>query len=424
MSNQINEVNDIEPYLQSFSFFSNNDSLKAKYNEIYKQDPNKIELSNFIDEIKNNDILQNNKLKNNPQKLFDYFLGELHKKFKNIDDEEEEKENLNKGAEINKENAFLLFKNFMDNDKSFISENFFGIKLITKTCQVCNISQYLFKYMKSIKINIVDIDEENELDLEKIFKKMTNSKANKNDFCPICSSNQNLEISFEITKCPKIIIFILPEDKNLKFKIQKNIGKEKYHLIAAETKKRKSIFDIFKIICSKNKKYRLIQGNRINEDIFSEEIPLVLFYQKKEDKLNPDSNKIMGLKDSFFSNREEEIKENNDYTNSEDKKLDIKFKDECLIDISQKDEKSTNNEEKKITLYFKIGKEGEEGKGMYIDTSDNNTFLNMIKELPNRYELEEQIDENKLFFNDINIDPTKTPKDYKMPNGSHIYIIN
>ena len=61
---------------------------------------------------------------------------------------------------------------------------------------------------------------------------------------------------------------------------------------------------------------------------------------------------------------------------------------------------------------------------MYIDTIDNNTFLNMIKELQNSYELEEQIDENKLFFNDINIDPTKTPKDYKMPNGSHIYIIN
>ena len=415
MSNQINEVKNIEPYLHSFSFFSSNDSLKKKYDEIYNQNPNKIALSDFIEDIKNNDILQNNILKNNPTKAFDYFLGELHKKFKNEEDNEEEKENQNKAAEINEENAFLLFKNFMDNDKSFISENFFGIKLITKTCQVCNISQYLFKYMKSIKINIVDTDEENELDLEKIFKKMTNSKANKNDFCPICSSNQNLEISFEITKCPKIIIFILPEDKNLKFKIQKNI---------AETKKRKSIFDIFKIICSKNKKHRLIQGNQINEDIFSEEIPLVLFYQKREDKLNPDSNKIMGLKDSFFSNREEEIKENNDYTNSEDKKLDIKFKDECLIDISQKDEKSTNNEEKKITLYFKIGKEGEEGKGMYIDTSDNNTFLNMIKELPNRYELEEQIDENKLFFNDINIDPTKTPKDYKMPNGSHIYIIN
>ena len=153
MSNQINEVNDIEPYLQSFSFFSNNDSLKAKYNEIYNQDPNKMELSNFIDEIKNNDILQNNKLKNNPQKLFDYFLGELHKKFKNIEDGEEEKENLNKGAEINKENAFLLFKNFMDNDKSFISENVFGIKLITKTCQVCNLSQYLFKLIFMKKMN-------------------------------------------------------------------------------------------------------------------------------------------------------------------------------------------------------------------------------------------------------------------------------
>ena len=72
MSNQINEVKNIEPYLHSFSFFSSNDSLKKKYDEIYNQNPNKIELSDFIEDIKNNDILQNNILKNNPQKAFDY----------------------------------------------------------------------------------------------------------------------------------------------------------------------------------------------------------------------------------------------------------------------------------------------------------------------------------------------------------------
>ena len=208
MSNQINEVKNIEPYLHSFSFFSSNDSLKKKYDEIYNKNPNKIELSDFIEDIKNNDILQNNILKNNPQKAFDYFLGELHKKFKNEEDNEEEKENQNKAAEINEENAFLLFKNLMDKDKSFISENFFGMKLIIKTCQTCNMSQYNFKYLKTIKINIIDIDEDDVLDLEKIFKTLPSNKINKNAFCPICSSNQNLEISFEITKCPKIIIFI------------------------------------------------------------------------------------------------------------------------------------------------------------------------------------------------------------------------
>ena len=77
MSNQINEVKNIEPYLHSFSFFSSNDSIKKKYDEIYNQNPNKIELSDFIEDIKNNDILQNDILKNNPQKAFDYFLGEF-----------------------------------------------------------------------------------------------------------------------------------------------------------------------------------------------------------------------------------------------------------------------------------------------------------------------------------------------------------
>ena len=363
--------------------------------------------------------MQNNILKNNPQKAFDYFLGELHKKFKNEEDNEEEKENQNKAAEINEENAFLLFKNFMDKDKSFISENFFGMKLIIKTCQTCNMSQYNFKYLKTIKINIIDIDEEDVLDIEKIFKTLPSNKINKNAFCPICSSNQNLEISFEITKCPKIIIFILPEEKNLKFRIQKQIGKEKYNLIAAETKKKKSIFDIFKIICSKNKNYRLIKGNQINEEIFSEEIPLVLFYQKKENEVKPIPNKIAELKDSFFSNREVEIKENNNDINSEEKKLD--FNNECLIDLSKKDEGSVNNEEKMITLFFNMEKGG---KGMYIDTNYNNTFSNMVKQLQTRYELEEEIDENKLFFNGINIDPSKSPKDYNIPNESHLLIKN
>ena len=114
-----------------------------------------------------------------------------------------------------------------------------------------------------------------------------------------------------------------------------------------------------------------------------------------------------------------EIKENNNDINSEEKKLD--FNNECLIDLSKKDEGSLNNEEKMITLFFNMEKGG---KGMYIDTNYNNTFSNMIKDLQTRYELEEEIDENKLFFNGINIDPSKSPKDYNIRNESHLLIKN
>ena len=425
MSNQINEVNDITPYLEAFSFFLKESILK-KYNDIYKQELNKIELSNFIKNIKNDVILKNDILKKQPQKAFNYLLNELHKTFKKEEENEEiEKENKNKSAEINKENAFLSFKRFMDKDKSFISENFFGIKLISKKCQTCHMTQYLFKYMRAIEIIIIDIEEkENELDLEKCFKKIPDIKINKNDFCPMCAINKDLEIGFEVVKCPKIMIFILPEEKGLKFKVKTSIGNEKYKMIAAQIKNHKSIFDIFKFFCSPNKKSRLIQGGQINDDIFSEEIPLVLFYEKKEDRgmLNQNIyNKINELKDSFFLNREKEVKEKYDDNNSEENKLGKKYEDDIMIENSQKDEKSINNEINKITLFFKIEKGGKE---MFIDTSNSNTFSNMLKELKSRYELIEDIDENKLFFNDINIDVNKTPKHYRIPNNSYILIKN
>lgn len=53
-------------------------------------------------------------------------------------------ENKIKSTEFNKDNAYNTFKKFLDTDKSYISENFYGIKSIEKKCQECKMSQYFY----------------------------------------------------------------------------------------------------------------------------------------------------------------------------------------------------------------------------------------------------------------------------------------
>ena len=416
MSNQNYEVNDIIPYLDSFRFFLTIKIMEDTYNKIYSQEQNIINLSDYIKEKTNNDILNEETLKKSPRKAFDYLLDELHKKFKKEDGEQN---NYIKSAEINKENAAKLFKDFMANDKSYISENFFGVKLLSKKCQSCHMTQYLYKYLKTIQINIIDMNEDRELNLEKCLKTMVNSTTKKNEFCPICSSNRDLEISFEIIKCPKMMIIILQTNKDVKYRIKKTFIHRKYKLIAAETKNSNinlGILDKLVNICSKSNEYRFIDRTQLDENIFKKELPIVLFYNKSQDNYNFQNNNLES-NESFFLEKE---KVNNIDIISENIVL-SNIKNGSLIQSYDKSNKTNAQEEKEIILYFKIEKNE---KGMYIYTSNITTFSIIIQELEKKYELEEPIDYKKLFFNDINIDIKKTPRDYKIPTESHIYIKN
>ena len=416
MSNQNYEVNDIIPYLDSFRFFLTIKIMEDTYNKIYSQEQNIINLSDYIKEKANNDILNEETLKKSPRKAFDYLLDELHKKFKKEDDEQN---NYIKSAEINKENAAKLFKDFMANDKSYISENFFGVKLLSKKCQSCHMTQYLYKYLKAVKINIIDMNEDSELNLEKCFKKMVNSTTKKNEFCPICSSNRDLEISFEIIKCPKMMIIILQTNKDVKYRIKRTFMDGKYKLIGVETKNSNinlGILDKLINLCSKNNKYRFIDRQQINENIFKKELPIVLFYNKSQDNNNFQNNNLES-NESFFLEKE---KVNNNDIISENIVL-SNIKNGSLIQSYDKSNKTNAQEEKEFILYFKIEKNE---KGMYIYTSNITTFSNIIQELQKKYEFEEPIDEKKLFFNGINIDAKKAPKDYNIPTESYIFIKN
>ena len=139
MQNEKNELIDIIPYVDSFLFFLNYEPMQIQYKTIFKpymnKESNLNEFINFFtrkiiinhtddEEIKKQKII----FQKSPQKAFNFLLSELHKiylgKLSN--------NYKTKTPETNKENAYLLFKKFMDQDKYFISENFYGIKSIEK----------------------------------------------------------------------------------------------------------------------------------------------------------------------------------------------------------------------------------------------------------------------------------------------------
>ena len=128
-NNENEELYDINPYLDAFRFFVGDESINEKFINIYnnsgisngyvQQFIKDIIIPNII--INKGDTEQINQQKlifaKKPEKIFNFLLNELHKIFR----EKEIFEPKIKSAEINKENAENLFKQFIEKDKSYIN---------------------------------------------------------------------------------------------------------------------------------------------------------------------------------------------------------------------------------------------------------------------------------------------------------------
>ena len=382
---------DIDQYLESFNFITKYRSLIDKYNLLDNNDRDEPNFSDFINKIKIF-IKKDDNLSLSPQKAFKCLLDVLHNKFK----QNEFDNTAIKSAEMNRENAFKSFKIFKQKDRSIISDKFFGIKLIEKKCKNCNLTNFVYKYLKTIEIDVENVDEGLILNIEKCIKKITKSKFNKNNFCSICSSTQEHEINIEIIELPEILILIFPQTEETKFEITEELINKKYDLIYSKIKSNKK--NILSDLCNS------FSSSNNN-------IPLVLIYKNKENKIkqNIDEKIVEVIQDKQYSF----------FDNTIDVKLNGNKFDDILI--SEKNEQPSNEElksnaENKITLYFRTKEE----KEMYIETYDNNTFNEIVKELNENYEV--NFDKNKMYFNNKHIDLKKTPKDYKIPSGEFIMI--
>ena len=384
---------DISQYLESFNFFADNEPLNRTYNLLREQVREEKTFSEFIEKIKEF-IKEDENLKSSPQKAFKCFLDVLHSKFqKNAGDDTKIK-----SAEMNRENAFKLFKQFMKKDRSIISEKFFGIKLIEKKCKNCNLTKFLFKYLKTITIGVSDINENCKLNIEKCLKKMTKTKFDKNISCSMCSSTQEHEINIEIVEFPYIMILIFPQEEKANFEISPKLINQKYKLIYSKTKT--SFLSDFLNCC------------------FNDNIPLVLFYEKinKEERIEKIVEVIKDNQDSNVTIDEKHNEKNNEIILISEQNE--KSSDDKLVPQYIKQDDNIINNKNEITLYFRI--KGE--KEMYIDTNNCITFKEIVKELKLNYET--NFDENKMYFKEQHIDLEKTPKHYNIPSDSRITIKN
>ena len=422
MENKNSEKYDINPYLESFSFFKDNAQLKQKFlnlnssvqNDKLTEDFYSNYIQEFIHNIKLNIIESSEKDKQinifqtKPKIIFDCLLNELHKIFGG----KEIYATKIKSKELNKENANNIFKKFKENDKSYISDNFFGVKLIEKKCNECNMTQYTYKYLKTIPIKVSDIKDDTILDIEKYLKKIQR-KFPSEDFCTMCSSKRKLNVRIKIVNFPKILILVFYG--KAKFKIKNTIKHGEYELIAAEIKNKNNFIDIINYFGLNYKNYQYVnkETNKEIEDSLEEEIPVVLFYKRREQMILDDDSGNSS-KDSFCTsdkstenNNTQDIEINNNH-----KKSSPKIK-----------EKNNNIKTKKnINLIFKLSKSEKEYN---IKVSNCYSFSKITEDLKKQYKDfdKNKIDLNKIMFNNKQISMNKNPVDYNMKEGNKIMIL-
>ena len=422
MENKNSEKYDINPYLESFSFFKDNAQLKQKFlnlnssvqNDKLTEDFYSNYIQEFIHNIKLNIIESSEKDKQinifqtKPKIIFDCLLNELHKLFGG----KEIYATKIKSKELNKENANNIFKKFKENDKSYISDNFFGVKLIEKKCNECNMTQYTYKYLKTIPIKVSDIKDDTILDIEKYLKKIQR-KFPSEDFCTMCSSKRKLNVRIKIVNFPKILILVFYG--KAKFKIKNTIKHGEYELIAAEIKNKNNFIDIINYFGLNYKNYQYVnkETNKEIEDSLEEEIPVVLFYKRREQMILDDDSGNSS-KDSFCTS--DKSTENNDTQdieiNNNHKKSSPKIK-----------EKNNNIKTKKnINLIFKLSKSEKEYN---IKVSDCHSFSKITEDLKKQYKDfdKNKIDLNKIMFNNKQISMNKNPVDYNIKEGNKIMIL-
>ena len=453
--NEINkkESENIYPYLEALSFFTNliiSESFSFNYannNKNKKLPTNFNTLKNFIDYfiINNiyikgeNDPLLKEKiyLKENPEKIFYFLLNELHKIFKSNNDEVE---NKIIAVEYDYQKALKSFIEFEKNDSSYISDLFFGRKLIIKYCKNCKMTQYINKYLKIINLNVKNINS--ECTIEQLYSSLQ-KKFEKEALCEMCSSEQKIDFTIKIKKKPKILIFIITNNKKgIKINFPYYIFNKCYKLISVCIENNNK--NIFGKLCKfRKKKYKiyynknsskLINNNKndfINENNLPKGNPYVLFYEKlKNDKIEIESLDeydftdmdliSKGNKLALFDTIPENKNSNKKIVNT-NKKYNIIHKSNNKI--NNIDNQSFSNEnliqnKKDICLYFKF-KENE--KELFIDTDDCQIFFNIIEKLKEKYELnDESINENKIYYKNKKIDCQKTPKQLYIKDGSYI----
>ena len=420
----------VEPYIDALSIIGNNleiskeinlnPILKKKFSNKSLDEYNKERINNIIDNFddnKNNEKTSKN-FKEKPYTMFNNIFTDLHRLFGG----DRVKNTGLESAQINNEAALDTFNQYVEDDKTIISELFYGIKKEEKFCKTCKITQYNYIYQRAIDLNMEKY--ERDINLEDEINKLISEEKNK-EFCPICSEKRNLEITKTTIELPKIIVIVFRNNQSKKrINYDKYILDDNYELIGAETTytPKSNVFGLF-FRCFKPlpTKHKLYENFMIDEkrSEFLREQPYVLYYKKneKKPKKKKKGGKTIKNNDKILSSNES-INNNKDITiNKKGKKS---FNKSIINDQDSvnnfKNENQTNSKNNIITLYFNFNNM----KELYLDTNDSEIFEIILDEFYNKYNTKIK----NIMFNKQKINFKKTPRFYGMKNGTKIKVLD
>ena len=298
--------------------------LSQAYLDIIEKLWNKNEESSFSPYHFRNVIISKNKLFRNANidiigEFIDVFLDEMHKELKNKNDDYNKK-NLFNNLNINHNNkSFREFLERCKEEKSIISDLFFGYFMTPYLCLNCKNDEVYYNYEKFKHLSfpleeILDTinsrnknDDNCKLTLNDCFKitfKYNNLGKTKNIFCNNCQNLTKCRYESLIYQIPKILIIILKRDINSIFNIEFEFD-EKMDIteyISNNINNSKIIYELYGVVTCNNKNYQnchffascknmvdkkwyryddIIVKNIDNfeKEVIKYEIPYILFYK-------------------------------------------------------------------------------------------------------------------------------------------------
>ena len=293
--------------------FNKNLSLSKLFSDLFKKEISFEECpTELIKIIKSKN---KGKLLSNPTQLFNYILTELHNELKSLEKNEENKQIQINEYETDEKKAYDMFIKYYNNNRSFIEKLFFGIKKITKTCQNCYMSFYVFKFLKFCPINLENMY--GFLRLKFLYKNIQRI-FEKEYFCINCNKHHKFKIKTEIVSNPDILIFVLfnyykdvkidfteslildgdltkSSEEEKEYNIKSFVmGKQKKNLLNYLFCCKKNNIKIDYITYGKKKKtkgfFKIVNEGteKIDQKLLDKGNPYILFYKKKIKKNNHD----------------------------------------------------------------------------------------------------------------------------------------
>lgn len=419
----------VEPYIEAVAFIGNNKDIlqkikngpKLKNINIDEYIENKInKLIYDYDPYNEKEVEKSETYKKNPERIFNYTFTELHKLFGgNII--------VNNGpesTEINNEAALEIFNKFANEDKTLISELYYGIKQITKYCQKCKMTRYSYIYQRAILLDLNNNKSDIELE-DEIINMVLND--DKKDYCPFCSMERKLKIKKTMIEKPKIMIIVINNKSNVRINYEEYMFDRQYKLIGIETietpKKRNNLFCLFskcfKSTQTKNYQFLSYENLEIELDKIQRENPYVLYYKKMDKKANKKKQKEKNFmnKGNINSNEELDKKSNDIKIKKKNKKLKTDIINDNIEEGNINNIKNNmNNKGNDIVLLFNF----KESKELYLDTKDNKPFKIILEEFEKKWEIKIQ----KIMYNDKIIKLNNKPKELGMKDNDKILVLD